>query len=94
MLHIVIVVKQSIAKVTGALCTKSDKKEFLMHCSVAAAEVDAKLFEKCGANNHFLCYGKELSTDTTRTLSQVVNSLPKLLGLNALEVMNEITSEL
>ena len=87
-------VKKVLQKSEERCAKRVTKKEFLMHYSVEAAEVDAKLFEKCGANNHFLCYGKELSTDTTRTLSQVVNSLPKLLGLNALEVMNEITSEL
>ena len=61
--------------------------------SILEAVVDTKLFEKCGVNNVFSFYSKELALDGAHVLSQLVQFLPKVLGSNALDVMNESTSE-
>ena len=57
------------------------------------AVVNTKVFEKCGSKNYLSCYGKELSTDATHALTQLLKSLSKVIGFNVLDVVNENTSE-
>ena len=62
--------------------------------NMLATIIDSDFFEYLGAKEYIFFHSKEIATDTTHLLSQMIKRLRKVLGFNMLDYCNDIAIEL